>query len=60
MVFDTATLYFRSYFGLPSSLRAPDGTQVNAVRGLLDSLARLEREVTVEALAVQFQRLPDK
>lgn len=41
LVFDTATLYFRSYFGLPSSLKAPDGTQVNAVRGLLDSLARL-------------------
>lgn len=41
MVFDTATMYFRSYFGLPSSLKAPDGTQVNAVRGLLDSLARL-------------------
>lgn len=41
MVFDTATMYFRSYFGLPSSLVAPDGTQVNAVRGLLDSLARL-------------------
>lgn len=41
MVFDTATMYFRSYFGLPSSLVAPDGTQVNAVRGLLDSLAKL-------------------
>ncbi|MGA4668421.1 5'-3' exonuclease [Propionibacteriaceae bacterium Y1923] len=41
MVFDTATMYFRSFFGLPSSMVAPDGTQVNAVRGLLDSLARL-------------------
>ncbi|MGA4507473.1 5'-3' exonuclease [Propionibacteriaceae bacterium G1746] len=41
MLFDTATLYFRSFFGLPSSMVAPDGTQVNAVRGLLDSIARL-------------------
>ena len=41
MVFDTATMYFRSFFGLPSTLVAPDGTPVNAVRGLLDSLARL-------------------
>lgn len=41
MVFDTATMYFRSFFGLPSSLVAPDGTQVNAVRGLLDGLAKL-------------------
>lgn len=41
MVFDTASMYFRSFFGLPSSLRAPDGRPVNAVRGLLDSMARL-------------------
>lgn len=41
MVFDTATMYFRSFFGLPSSMVAPNGTQINAVRGLLDSLAKL-------------------
>lgn len=41
LAFDTASLYFRAFFGLPSSMKAPDGTQVNAVRGLLDSLARL-------------------
>jgi len=41
MVFDTASLYFRAFHGVPSSLRAPDGTPTNAVRGLLDMLARL-------------------
>lgn len=41
MFFDTASLYFRSYFGLPSSMTAPDGMPVNAIRGLLDSMARL-------------------
>ena len=41
MVFDTASLYFRAYFGVPGSLRAPDGTPTNAVRGLVDMLARL-------------------
>lgn len=40
MLFDTASLYFRAFFGVPGSLRAPDGRQVNAVRGLLDFLAR--------------------
>jgi 5'-3' exonuclease len=40
MLFDTASLYFRAFHGLPSSLRAPDGRPVNAVRGLLDFLAR--------------------
>ncbi|MBA3021245.1 5'-3' exonuclease [Propionicimonas sp.] len=40
LLFDTASVYFRAFFGLPSSLRSPDGRQVNAVRGLLDYLAR--------------------
>ncbi|MGJ6979219.1 5'-3' exonuclease [Aestuariimicrobium soli] len=51
MVFDTASLYFRSYFGLPSSMTAPDGTQVNAVRGLMDSLARLIEQYRPSAIA---------
>ena len=41
MVFDTASLYFRAFFGVPGSMRGPDGTPTNAVRGLLDMLARL-------------------
>ncbi|WP_210482034.1 5'-3' exonuclease [Naasia sp. SYSU D00948] len=41
MLLDTAALYFRAFYGLPDSLRAPDGTPVNAVRGLLDMIARL-------------------
>ncbi|MBL1067367.1 5'-3' exonuclease [Streptomyces sp. 7-21] len=44
MLLDTASLYFRAYFGVPESVRAPDGTPVNAVRGLLDFLARLVRD----------------
>jgi 5'-3' exonuclease len=41
MVLDTASLYFRAFFGVPDSMRAPDGTPVNAVRGLLDFISRL-------------------
>lgn len=41
LLLDTASLYFRAYFGVPDSVRAPDGTPVNAVRGLLDFIARL-------------------
>ncbi|MBM9509367.1 5'-3' exonuclease [Actinacidiphila acididurans] len=41
MLLDTASLYFRAYYGVPESVRAPDGTPVNAVRGLLDFIARL-------------------
>lgn len=41
MLLDTASLYFRAFFGVPDSVKAPDGTPVNAVRGLLDMIARL-------------------
>jgi 5'-3' exonuclease len=41
LLLDTASLYFRAYFGVPDSVKAPDGTPVNAVRGLLDMIARL-------------------
>lgn len=41
LLLDSASLYFRAYFGVPESMTAPDGTPVNAVRGLLDMIARL-------------------
>ncbi|MDJ0356843.1 5'-3' exonuclease [Paenarthrobacter sp. PH39-S1] len=41
MLLDTASLYFRAFHGLPDTIRAPDGSPVNAVRGLLDIIARL-------------------
>ncbi|GAA0489141.1 5'-3' exonuclease [Streptomyces stramineus] len=44
MLLDTASLYFRAYFGVPDTVRAPDGTPVNAVRGLLDFIARLVQD----------------
>jgi 5'-3' exonuclease len=44
LLLDSASLYFRAYFGVPpESMTAPDGTPVNAVRGLLDMIARLIR-----------------
>jgi 5'-3' exonuclease len=43
MLLDTASLYFRAFYGVPETMTAPDGTPVNAVRGLLDMLARLVR-----------------
>ena len=44
MLLDTASLYFRAFYGVPQdSMTAPDGTPVNAVRGLLDMIARLVR-----------------
>ncbi|MEO6200977.1 MAG: 5'-3' exonuclease [Cryobacterium sp.] len=44
MLLDTAALYFRAFYGVPDSVRAPNGTPVNAVRGLLDIITRLATE----------------
>ncbi len=41
MLLDSASLYFRAFFGVPDSFTAPDGTPVNAVRGFLDMVATL-------------------
>ncbi|WP_199432135.1 5'-3' exonuclease [Qaidamihabitans albus] len=38
---DAASLYFRSFYALPESMTAPDGTPVNAVRGFADTVARI-------------------
>ena len=40
MLLDTASMYFRAFYGVPE-ITAPDGTPVNAVRGLLDFISRL-------------------
>jgi 5'-3' exonuclease len=41
LLLDGASMWFRSYFGVPSSITAPDGRPVNAVRGFIDSVATL-------------------
>src|SRR5450755_3404055 len=44
LLLDSASLYYRAFYGIPpESMTAPDGTPVNAVRGLLDMIARLIR-----------------
>ena len=45
LLLDGASMWFRSFFGVPSSIKAPDGRPVNAVRGFFDSIATL---VTLE------------
>jgi 5'-3' exonuclease len=41
LLLDGASMWFRSYFGVPSSITAPDGRPVNALRGFLDTVATL-------------------
>lgn len=44
LLLDSASLYFRAFFGMKDDVRAPDGTPVNAVRGFLDFIARLVKD----------------
>jgi 5'-3' exonuclease len=41
MLLDSASLYFRAFYGVPEKVTAPDGSPVNAVRGFLDIIAKL-------------------
>jgi 5'-3' exonuclease len=43
LLLDTASMYFRAFFGVPE-IKADNGTPVNAVRGLLDFINRLVGE----------------
>jgi 5'-3' exonuclease len=49
---DTPTLVFRAFFGIPSTIRSPDGRPVNAVRGTLDMVATLLARFRPDALAL--------
>lgn len=41
LLLDSASLYFRAFYGVPDTVKAPDGTPVNAVRGFLDIITKL-------------------
>lgn len=41
MLLDSASLWYRAYFGMPDALVSPTGEPVNAIRGYLDMTARL-------------------
>jgi len=41
LLLDSASLYFRAFFGVPEQGRSPSGTPTNAVRGFIDMIATL-------------------
>ena len=44
MLLDSASMYFRSFYGVPDRFEAADGTPVNAVRGFVDAISTLISE----------------
>ena len=49
MLLDSASMYFRAFFGVPD-ITNDDGVPVNAVRGFLDFIARLVRDYDPDEL----------
>jgi len=50
LYFDTATLYYRSFFAVPESIVAPDGSPSGAVRGFLDMVSALHQQFPAEVV----------
>jgi 5'-3' exonuclease len=51
LLVDSASLIYRAYFAVPATVRAPNGTQVNAAHGFINMLARLIAELHPTRLA---------
>ena len=41
MLVDGSSLIFRAYYGVPKTVRSPDGRTVNAVRGFFETMTRM-------------------
>lgn len=41
LLLDSASLWYRAYFGMPDTLLSPSGEPINAIKGFLDMSARL-------------------
>jgi 5'-3' exonuclease len=52
LLVDGSSMIFRAFYGIPQTMRAPDGTLVNAVRGSMDNLARYITERQPRHVAV--------
>jgi 5'-3' exonuclease len=52
LLVDGSSLIFRAFYGVPSTIRSPDGRPVNGVRGFMDRVARLIEDLRPHRLAV--------
>lgn len=51
LLLDSASLYYRAYYALPSSMTAPDGRPHGAVRGFLSTLGSLIERTEAQSIA---------
>ena len=52
LLVDSASLWYRAYYGMPDTLLSPQGEPINAVKGFLDMTARLVNHYRPQRLAL--------
>ncbi len=52
LLLDTASLWYRAYFGMPDTLVSPEGMPVHLIRGVTDMVARLITKYDPAEIAV--------
>ncbi|MBU3715921.1 MAG: 5'-3' exonuclease [Candidatus Nanopelagicaceae bacterium] len=52
MLIDSASLWYRAYYGMPDTLLSPKGEPINAVKGFIDMTARLINSYRPDRLAI--------
>ena len=52
MLIDSASLWYRAYYGMPDTLLSPSGEPINAVKGFIDMTARLVNQYKPDRLAL--------
>ena len=50
MAIDLSSLLFRSFYGLPTSIKDADGFPINGVKGYLETLIRLKNTYSPEII----------
>lgn len=52
MLIDSASLWYRAFYGMPDTLLSPKGEPINAVKGFIDMTARLINAYRPDRLAI--------
>ena len=52
LLIDSASLWYRAYYGMPDTLLSPQGEPINAVKGFIDMSARLINHYKPDRLAL--------
>lgn len=52
LAIDSASLWYRAYYGMPDTLTSPDGEPINALKGFIDAVARLANQYQPDRIAI--------